>query len=82
MCEIIGRCLTQYAHSVELCSWICRVLGHLAKESEDRSEAIGSVGACETSVAALQRFQNSIVLATEVCWAIRYVYTAHCSTYY
>ena len=30
-CEIVGRCLTKHAEtSVELCSWICRVLGHLA----------------------------------------------------
>lgn len=69
-CESVGRCFTQYGSSVDLCCWIARVVGHLAKDSEEACDRFGQVGACESIVSILQRHQTHPSLCTEVCWAL------------
>ena len=70
-CEAVGRCLTKFSNNPDLCCWICRTLGHLANNSDESRELIGSVGTCENSIVVLQKYQHTLNLCTEVCWAIR-----------
>lgn len=75
VCDIIARALgmKRFAEMAETCCWICRALGHLAKENEQNCERLGSVGVCETAVSALQIHTMNSSVCREVCWVLRTV---------
>lgn len=70
-CEVVGRSLTKYSESPEMCGWISRALGHLTASHDSNRELVGSVGACENIILMIQKFQRDQNLCTEACWAIR-----------
>lgn len=75
VCEAIGRSLgmVKFMHTVDLCSWICRTMGHLCASNDKNRERMGSIGACESVVGALQHHQGNANVCTEVCWAFRHL---------
>ena len=75
VCETVARALAmkRFMDNADICSWICRALGHLASSNDLNRERLGNVGACETVIGALQFHQLNTNVCTEACWALRHI---------
>ena len=70
-CGTVTRVLLKHPNDTAICSWVCRVIGHLAYKNEANRMGLIKAGACEQVVNVLQNHPSHESAAGEACWAIR-----------